>query len=240
MNAKALFWHCEAVVFDLDGTLVQTLEGLHLALNEALQAHGLAPVARELVRESMHGGFVTSVQAAMRCIQASPPGKEHEADIVAAYRARYRELMLTHSAVYPQVHDVLDAQRHRGARLAVCTNRDEYLVHELLDRLDLSGAFDAVVGMSEGLEPKPHPRLLLRSLQALGVAPARALMVGDSAADLGCAAAASVPILLFEGGYGAAELRSGDCIAGFASYRELLDLAEDPRPTMLGNARCAR
>lgn len=231
LNAKNLFWHCDAVVFDLDGTLAQTLEGLHLALNEALRAHGYAPVPRDLVRASMHGGFLTSVQAALGGTRAAPAGAGHEAGIVATYRARYRELMSAHSVVYPQVREVLAAQRHRGARLAVCSNRDEDLVHELLRALDLQEAFDTIVGMSQGLEPKPHPRLLLRSLQALGVTPARAVMVGDSAADKGCAVAAGVPLLVFDGGYGADALGPDTGTARFASYRELLDLAVISRPT---------
>ena len=217
--ALALFWRCDAVVFDLDGTLVQTLEGLHQALNDALGAHGFAPVSANLVRASMHGGFLGSVLAAL---EGCTVVERHQVLVLETYRARYRELMLSRSLVYAQVREVLQAQQARGCRLAVCSNRDESLAIELLQGVGLRGAFDAIVGLREGSEPKPKPDLLLRSLRELGVVASRSLMVGDSAADVGCAAAVGVPCLVFEGGYGADSL--GPSVTGtrFSSYQELL------------------
>lgn len=219
MSAHALFWRHDAVVFDLDGTLVQTLDGLHQALNEALGAHGFAPVLPELVRSSMHSGFAGSVQAALR---GAADASRHQETLLAAYRARYRELMVARSAAYPAVHEVLQAQRARGCKLAVCTNRDEPLALELLQGLGLDVYLSAVVGLRDGDEPKPHPGLLLRSLQALNTPPGHALMVGDSAADMGCAAAAGVRSLLFDGGYGADDLPAGQHHTRFSGYRQLL------------------
>ena len=93
---------------------------------------------------------------------------------------------------------------------------------ELLQGVGLRGAFDAIVGLREGSEPKPKPDLLLRSLRELGVVASRSLMVGDSAADVGCAAAVGVPCLVFEGGYGADSLGPSVTITRFSSYQELL------------------
>jgi phosphoglycolate phosphatase len=217
--ALALFWRCDAVVFDLDGTLVQTLDGLHQALNEALCAHGFAPVSANLVRGSMHGGFLGSVRAAL---EGRTVVQRHQVLVLETYRARYRELMLSRSLVYAQVRDVLQAQQARGCRLAVCSNRDESLAIELLQGVGLRGAFDAIVGLRAGSEPKPKPDLLLRSLRELGVVASRALMVGDSAADVGCAAAVGVPCLVFEGGYGADNLGPSVTSTRFSSYQELL------------------
>lgn len=219
MNTHALFWRCDAVVFDLDGTLAQTLHGLHQALNDVLGTHGFALVSPDLVRSSMHAGFASSVQAA---VQALPNASQHRAALLAAYRARYREMMVAQSAAYPDVHEVLQAQRARGCKLAVCTNRDEPLALELLQGLGLDVYFSAIVGLRVGDEPKPHPGLLLRSLQALDTAPGLALMVGDSAADMGCAAAAGVRSLLFDGGYGANALPAGEHHTRFSGYRQLL------------------
>lgn len=219
VNTRALFWRCDAVVFDLDGTLLQTLLGLHKALNDVLRIHGFAPVSPELVRSSMHTGFAGSMQAALRAV---PNAAQHHAALLAAYRARYRETMVAQSAVYPGVHEVLQAQRARGCKLAVCTNRDESLALELLEGLGLDVYLSAVVGLRDGDEPKPHPGLLMRSLEALDIGPGHALMVGDSAADVGCAGAAGVPCLVFDGGYGADALPSGERHARFSSYGELL------------------
>lgn len=219
MNTRALFWRCDAVVFDLDGTLLQTLPGLHQALNDVLGLHGFALVSPDLVRSSMHTGFAGSVQAALRAV---PNATRHHAALLAAYRTRYSEMMVAQSAVYPGVHEVLQAQRARGCKLAVCTNRDQPLALELLKGLGLDVYLSAVVGLRDGDEPKPHPGLLLRSLEALDIAPGHALMVGDSAADAGCAGAAGVPCLVFDGGYGADALSAGERHIRFSSYGELL------------------
>jgi phosphoglycolate phosphatase len=221
LNTRALFWRCDAVVFDLDGTLLQTLHGLHQALNDVLGINGFALVSPDLVRRSMHTGFAGSVQAAL---QALPNASQHHAALLTAYRARYREVMVAQSAVYPGVHEVLQMQRARGCKLAVCTNRDETLALELLQGLGLDVFFSAIVGLHIGDEPKPHPGLLLRSLQTLDTAPDQALMVGDSAADAGCAGAAGVPCLVFDGGYGADALPAGDHHTRFSSYGELLQV----------------
>jgi phosphoglycolate phosphatase len=219
VSTRALFWRCDAVVFDLDGTLLQTLHGLHQALNDVLGIHGFAVVSPELVRSSMHTGFAGSVQAAL---QAVPNATRHHAALLTAYRERYRETMVAQSAVYPGVHEVLQAQRARGCKLAVCTNRDEPVAMELLEGLGLDVYFNALIGLRDDDEPKPHPGLLLRSLKALDIAPGHALMVGDSAADAGCAGASGVPCLMFDGGYGADALPPGARYARFSSYGELL------------------
>ncbi len=224
MNAHTLFWQRDAVVFDLDGTLVQTLDGLHQTLNDVLGEHGFASVTPELVRTSMHSGFGGSVQAALQNV---PNAERHEAALLMAFRTRYRERMVARSAAYPAVRDVMEAQRARGCRLAVCTNRDESLAHELLRGLGLHGYFKAIVGLREGDPPKPHPALLLRALQVLEIDPASApdsaLMVGDSAADTGCAEAMDVPCLVFDGGYGIDGLPPSAGIARFFSYGQLLN-----------------
>lgn len=220
MNAAELFWNCGAAVFDLDGTLVDTLDGLHIALNEALRDHGLSSVDQDHVRRSMHGGFEGSVQAAL---QGAPDASGRGSAVLQSYRERYREIMIERSVAYPGVHEVLERQRARGCRLAVCTNRDEPMALALLGGLGLRPFFDAVVGLRQGIEPKPHPRPLLLGLQALNIAPGNALVVGDSEVDVACAAAVGVPCLVFDGGYGADGLEASDGSGRFASYPSLLD-----------------
>ncbi len=223
-----LFWSRRAVVFDLDGTLLDTLDGLHLALNDALREHRLAPISRHEVRRSMHGGFEASVRAAL---PGGPLDPGRESAVLASYRARYRQVMLACTTTYPAVQEVLESLRVRGRRLAVCTNRDESLALELLEGLGLRSHFGAVVGLREGVEPKPHAGPLLSCLRSSGTAADEALLVGDSAVDVACAAAAGVPCLLFEGGYGADALEPGAGIARFPSFGALLE-ARPPLGTL--------
>jgi phosphoglycolate phosphatase len=222
-----LFWSRGAVVFDLDGTLLDTLDGLHVALNDALSAHGLPPVSRHEVRDSMHGGFEASVRAALR---EDPVDPGRESAVLASYRARYRQSMIASTTAYPAVREVLESLSVRGCRLAVCTNRDEPMALELLEGLGLRSYFGAVVGLREGVEPKPHAGPLLSCLRESGIAPDEALLVGDSAVDVACAAAAGVPCLVFEGGYGADALEPGAGIARFSSFGALLE-ARPPAAT---------
>lgn len=219
MTPAGLFWRCRAAVFDLDGTLVDTLDGLHVALNEALAAFDAPPVDLPGVRQAMHGGFEATVRS---LAGRGPAAQQHAPGILRAYRANYRRVMLQRSRPYPSVQDVLEQQKQRGCRLAVCTNRDESLAEELLDGLGLRPWFDAVVGLREGVEAKPHPRMLHNVLQALAVSPSSALMVGDSQADVACARAAGVPCLVFDGGYGAEGLQDVPGVGRFASYPALL------------------
>lgn len=219
MTAAQLFWSCSAAIFDLDGTLVDTLDGLHEALNAALREHGFASVGRGQVRRSMHGGFEASVRAAL---QDEPGDDARGAAVLASYRTHYLASMLQHSRAYPAVREVLDGQRARGCRLAVCTNRDEPIALALLEGLGLRSFFEVVVGLSPGIEPKPHPRALRLALQGLAVGPGDALMVGDSNVDAVCAAAAGVRCLIFEGGYGAGGIDAGTVIGRFSSYAPML------------------
>jgi phosphoglycolate phosphatase len=219
MNSNELFWRCDAVVFDLDGTLAQTLDGLHVSLNEVLCEHGYRPVSQDEVRGSMHGGFAASVQAALKGIDV---GGCSEAAVTEAYRARYREKMIAKTTLYPGVWEVLEAQRIRGCLLAVCTNRDELMAVELLEGLGLLPYFSSIVGLSEGSAPKPNPMPLIRALDVLGIGANHALMVGDSIVDVACAMSADMPCLLFEGGYGATELPPNLNVSRFCTYEDLL------------------
>jgi HAD superfamily hydrolase (TIGR01509 family) len=131
-------------------------------------------------------------------------------------------VMTQRTTVYPGVREVLARHRARNCRLAVCTNRDEPLALELLEGLGLLSCFDLVVGLRDGVEPKPHPRMLLSALEGLGTPPHEALMVGDSEVDMLCAAAAGVPCLLFSSGYGGDRLPASGAPKRFTTYTSLM------------------
>lgn len=219
MSAAARLWACESVVYDLDGTLVDTLDDLTGALNAALQDHDLPPVAREVVRDSMHAGFAGSLEAALGARSVSA---RRRTLLGSAYRRHYANLLASGSRPFDGVIELLDLQRERGVRLAVCTNRDEELAEDVLESAGLRGRFDVVVGLRAGRPAKPDPAPLRQALAALQAQPPTSVLVGDSAVDVACAAAAGVDCLVFTGGYGGAGVADLDPARRIRSYRGLL------------------
>jgi phosphoglycolate phosphatase len=219
VSAAARLWACDAVVYDLDGTLVDTLDDLTQALNAALQDHGLAPVARDVVRDSMHAGFAGSLEAVLdgRTMSTSQMSL-----LGSAYRRHYASQLHLGSRPFDGVIELLDLQCERGVRLAVCTNRDEDLAEAVLEAAGLRSRFDVVVGLQDGRPAKPDPASLHQALAALQARPPAALLVGDSAVDVSCAAAAGIECLVFTGGYGGAGVADLDPGRRFRSYRGLV------------------
>ncbi|MDH4392122.1 MAG: HAD-IA family hydrolase [Aquabacterium sp.] len=222
-TAGSLFWSRAVRVFDLDGTLVDTLPDLTRALNVALSDLGLPEVDSALVRASLHAGLEGSVDAAL--VAAGAPAALTDM-LLARYRLHYDALLSEQSLPYPGVPELLEQLRLRGDRLAVCTNKQEPQALRLLGSLGLAAYFSSVVGADTCGQRKPHPAPLLHAIGALGGTCVQALMVGDSVVDLHCAQAAGVDCVLFAGGYGTG---AEGPVSRFESYAELL-AAQSPLP----------
>lgn len=215
-SAGSLFWSRAVRVFDLDGTLVDTLPDLTRALNAALADLGLPRVDAGLVRASLHGGLEGSVEAAL--VAAGAPVALSPL-LLDRYGLQYDAMLTEQSRPYPGVPELLERLRDRGDRLAVCTNKQEPQALRLLGRLGLAAFFTSVVGADTCGQRKPHPAPLLHAVEALGGSSAQALLVGDSLVDLHCARAAGIDCLLFGGGYGNG---TEEATQRFSSYAELL------------------
>ena len=186
------------IVFDLDGTLVDTLPDLSNALNEVLARRGYAPVSAEAIRPSVAGGAKVMIEAALR-------GTEAERDLdqlVAAFFPCYEANIAVDSRPFPGTVEALERLASAGARLAVCTNKQERLTRKLLQALELEGYFGAVAGPDTLGSAKPDPRHLTGTISLAGGDPSRAVMVGDSDVDLRTAKAAHIPVILVSFGYG--------------------------------------
>lgn len=194
-----------AVIFDLDGTLVDTLPDLCYAMQVSLLRLQLPAVPDHIVRTSLHGGLEGTTHAVLDTLSgASTDGTvavayEH---LLATYRAAYRDHLWRASRPYAGIMPLLQALRARGLRLAVCTNKAEAEARQLLQALNLAHCFDAVVGGDTLHLRKPSAEPLLHALALLDATPDMALMVGDSQVDLDCARAAGVLCRIFTGGYG--------------------------------------
>ncbi|HEV2364400.1 MAG TPA: phosphoglycolate phosphatase [Caulobacteraceae bacterium] len=189
-----------AIVFDLDGTLVDTAPDLVGTLNELLLAEGAPPLALDVARPLIGGGARRLMARgwAAAGLELDPARMPELYDrFIAAYRARIAD----HSVPFPGVEEALEELAAGGAKLAVCTNKPTALSLELLSRLGLAARFRAIVGPEFAPAPKPDPRHLLAALERLGARPDRALMVGDSPADAAAARDAGAGLVLVSYGY---------------------------------------
>lgn len=194
-----------AVLFDLDGTLVETAPEITDAVNDTLQAHGHAAVDEAQVAAWIgHGTGELLVQALARATGESPAAVRHGQRLVALgtlYDRHYAARCGTRSRLYPGVRETLAALRARGTRLALVTNKERRYTDRVLAAHGLVQAFDHVVCGDTLATRKPDPAGVLACLREFALAPAQALFVGDSAIDAATARHAGVPVWLLRWGY---------------------------------------
>lgn len=178
-----------ALVFDVDGTLIDTLPAVQAALNEVLQALGEPPLTREAVRERLSQGLPGWLP---------PHLSAHQPLLLQRYQAHALHL----ARPYPQAEALLDAARAAGLLLAVCSNGPGEVLQALLQRFAWQAHFAHLVHADNAQALKPEATPLLQALQALGCAPEQAWLVGDSDLDAACAQAAGCGFAWFSQGYG--------------------------------------
>jgi len=188
------------VVFDLDGTLVDTAGDLIAALNDILAGEGLAPLARDDAGALLGAGARAMIQRGF-ALNHAPLDTATLDRLFAEFIPRYSRDIARHSRPFDGVVEALDRFAAAGWRLAVCTNKLEGLSRRLLDELGLSDRFAAVCGGDTFPVRKPDPAHLLGTIAAAGGDPARAVMVGDSANDIDAARNAGVPVVAVTFGY---------------------------------------
>jgi phosphoglycolate phosphatase len=188
------------IAFDLDGTLVDTAPDLIGTLNVILAEHGHAGLPLEAAR-----GIVGRGARAMLERGFAAAGETVAPARMDILFDRFIELYLGRIALasrpFPGVVEALDDLALAGARLAVCTNKRTDLSLALLDALDLTRRFQAVVGPDRAPAAKPDPRHLIAAIEAAGGVVERAILVGDSKTDLDAARAAGAPAVLVSFGY---------------------------------------
>lgn len=220
------------IVFDLDGTLVDTAPDLTNALNDVLTSRGHEPVSMAAIRGSVGLGARAMIEEALR-----RAGEQDDVDsMLAAFLVHYETNIAAESRPFPGAIAALDKLAEAGARLAICTNKRAYLTEKLLAELNLRAYFQGVAGRDTFGVSKPDPGHLTGTIALAGGDRARAVMIGDSAADLHAAKAAGVPSILVSFGYAA------DCLNG-AAPDALIDhfdeLAATARRLLGGRRRAA-
>ncbi len=208
------------VVFDLDGTLVETAPDLIGATNHALASAGLAPAPDALIRPSISFGSRAMIEEGLRFHGRSLPTSEIDA-LQRRFLAHYTEHIAARSHAYPGLETALATLAERGATLAVCTNKQQALARRLLDALDLSRHFKALAGRDTFPVCKPHPDHLTGAIAMAGGNPAHAIMVGDSDTDIKTARAAGIPVIGVPFGYTDVPIHDLEPDAVISHYREL-------------------
>lgn len=213
-----------AIIFDLDGTLVDTAPDLLHATNHIMARHGVAPVDLEVIRHAVGRGARMMIDTAL----ASHGLRLGAAELnlyVAEFLDYYGRNIAVDSRPFPGAEDALRALSERGARLGVCTNKNEGLARKALAELRLDHLFGAVLGGDSLPVRKPHPRHMLAAIEAVGGSPKAALMVGDSAPDIEAAKAAGVPVIAVSFGYSSEPVENLSPDALIATFAELEPVA---------------
>jgi phosphoglycolate phosphatase len=210
-----------AVVFDIDGTMFDTLPSLAAAANDVLAKAGLNAVSAPLLRTALNEGLRPMFRRAI-ALQATCVEPEMAADLENIYLAQYMQQWLLTAPVYFQLKDALSALDMVGVKLGICTNRDRASTEILLAHAGITNLFDAIVGMGDAPRPKPAADPLLLALERLGVAAAEALFVGDSHLDATCARLARVRFAAHLGGYASQPSDLLPNILSFSGYDQVI------------------
>lgn len=189
------------IIFDLDGTLVDSAPDLTFALNGMLKKLGLSPVTDDQVRCWTGNGVAMLVKRALTGQMqpaADPPLFDQAYPL---FEELYANHVSDRSRLFPGVKEGLQALKDKGYKLACITNKHAQFTHPLLQNLGIFDLFD-FIGCGDQFEKlKPHPMPLLKTAEFLGIEPARAIMVGDSINDVQAARAAGLPIVCVPYGY---------------------------------------
>ena len=188
------------IVFDLDGTLVDSAPDLVGTLNALLLEQGAAPVSFEQGLSFIGEGARRLLERGFEA-RGLPTTPEVMGPMFDRFLAHYDAHSTDLTRPYPGVVAALTRLRAAGARLAICTNKLTPLSEHILEKLDLARFFDAVIGPDRAPAAKPDPRHLLATIAAAGGDVDRSVMVGDAATDADAARAARVPLLLVSFGY---------------------------------------
>ena len=188
----------QAVIIDLDGTLVDSAEDLRAALNKLLGEIGLRAIELHEIKGMIGDGVLKLVERGLIAANADPARKEA---LIGRFMEIYQADPATRTRCYPHVIDTLRALRDRNLRLAVVTNKPVLATEKILDALSLAEFFQVVVGGDSVAERKPHPAPVLEAARRLGVDVGHAIMVGDNIHDVEAAHAAGMRCIAVSYGY---------------------------------------
>jgi len=186
-----------AVLFDLDGTLVDTAPDLGYALNLQRARHGLPPLEEAVIRpQASHGA-----RGLLEIGFDLNPDDRRFASLREEFLQLYADNICRHSRPFPGILELLDALEQRGLAWGVVTNKPARFTEPLMSILDLAERATCIVSGDTCPQPKPHPAPMLAAAELCGTTPAQCLYLGDAERDIQAARAAAMPALVATWGY---------------------------------------
>lgn len=189
------------IVFDLDGTLINTAPDLQASLNHVLETYGYKSVSADVTQTLIGNGAKAMLRAGLSHQDITV--KERALDeMFTLFLKYYSENIAVHSQPYKGCIAALDRLSAAGATLAVCTNKTQALADQLLSKLALAPRFASILGADSVKTPKPNGAHILETVKRAGGTPQRAVMIGDSQTDERAAHNGELPFLFVPFGYG--------------------------------------
>ncbi len=213
----------QGLIFDLDGTLLDSAPDLSHALNQTLKSHGRRALTLDEVKPMTGDGMLPMLSRAFAATGAAIPDSESY-KLFQEFITHYRNSNPNPAQIYPHVEESLKTFKARNIKLGICTNKQEAATHRLLEQLKLKDYFEFIAGGDTFETHKPHPGHVRGVISALGVPPETCVMIGDSPNDVLAAQGAGIPCLVVTHGYGVGMDQYGadGLIDGFRALPEAL------------------
>jgi phosphoglycolate phosphatase len=191
----------QAVIIDLDGTMIDTAPDFLVAINHMRAEFDLQPIDLATIKRFIGKGSENLIQTVLAIDFSKAQIEQHFAAAMAAYQRHYLAINGDHSQLYPEVIEGLQALRAQGMRLACVTNKPIAFTLPLMEKKGLTSYFEVVYGGDSFARKKPDPVALLQVCTDFNLSPSQVLAIGDSSNDAQAARAAACPVLLLPYGY---------------------------------------
>jgi phosphoglycolate phosphatase len=211
--------NAKSIVFDLDGTLIDSVPAVAAAINRVLVDEGRQTISVAAAREMVGGGAHDTMLLALKATGGGD--KEQAAKLMERYFAAYLDNPAANTMVYPGVVDVLEGFSAEGIAMGICTNKPGMTTMPVLDALGLAQFFSAVLTPADTMFPKPDGRHVLETLDKMGCGTEGAFFVGDSETDVGAANNAGIPVVCVTYGYCHVPFAQLDTLALIDTFWEL-------------------